>query len=395
MIGNNAGLSMLGGVDEKNLEEYPLFRRLIAIIKQYEELRHNNYFNDKIRAILRQPEKEFTLFRQDDGRWNFKPVAYQKHKIEGINHPSSKWNVDNEFDKQPVKLRIEPLMTVKPFNDPSSVVLADFSRTGEFNIFGNAPGVSGGIIKSSDKSKGSGASGLFSVTNTEVSPKEGLWIKMEKKYDPWLDISKNQALGVWIKGDGNGQLLNLRIESPKHLSNGARGDHFIKIDFTGWKYFELVEIESSEFSNYIWPDTGFYVYDSYRHTVLFNKVDKLQLWYNNLPAGKEVNCLVGTIKALQMVPLTINNPEISIGGEKIIFPVKMESGMYLEFQSQKDCKLFGPKGEFLQDIKIEGKIPELKNGENEISFTCKSSEELSSRVQVTVISVGNPLEKNN
>ena len=66
---------------------------------------------------------------------------------------------------------------------------------------------------------------------------------MEKKFEPGLDINKNQALGVWIKGDGNGELLNLRIESPKHLSNGARGDHFIKIDFTGWKYFELVEIE--------------------------------------------------------------------------------------------------------------------------------------------------------
>ena len=79
-----------------------------------------------------------------------------------------------------------------------------------------------------------------------------------------------QGIGVWVKGDGNGQLLNFRLESPKHLSHGARGDHFIKIDFTGWKYFELVEIESSEFSNYIWPDSGFYVYDSYRHTILFN-----------------------------------------------------------------------------------------------------------------------------
>ena len=110
MIGNNAGLSMLGGVDEKNLEANPLFRRLIAIIKQYEELRHKNYFNDSIRAILRQPGKEFTLFREEDGKWNFKPVAYQKHKVAGLTHPSSKWIVNNEFGKQPVKLRIEPLM---------------------------------------------------------------------------------------------------------------------------------------------------------------------------------------------------------------------------------------------------------------------------------------------
>jgi hypothetical protein len=71
----------------------------------------------------------------------------------------------------------------------------------------------------------------------------------------------------------------------------------------------------------------------------------------------------------------------------------MESGMYLELRSQTDCKLFGSKGEFLQDVKIEGKIPALKNGENEISFICKGPESVNSRVQVTVISEGNPLEK--
>ena len=67
MIGNNAGLSMLGGVDQKTLEENPLFGRLIPIIRQYEELRHRRYFSDSVRSILRQPGKEFTLFQEDNG----------------------------------------------------------------------------------------------------------------------------------------------------------------------------------------------------------------------------------------------------------------------------------------------------------------------------------------
>ncbi|MFA5814539.1 MAG: hypothetical protein WC865_02850 [Bacteroidales bacterium] len=393
MIGNNAGLSMLGGVDEKNLDANPLFRRLIAIIKQYEELRHKNYFNDTIRALLRQPGKEFTLFREENGEWNFKPVAYQKHKVAGPDHPTSHWIVNNEFGLQPVKLRIEPLMSVKPINDPANVVLADFLQPGEFSNEGSAAGVSGGIKTSTEKPNEAIASGLFSARVPETSPGEGMWIKMEKKFEPWLNINNNQALGVWVKGDGKGQLLNFRIESPSHLSFGARGDHFVKIDFTGWKYFELVEIASSEFSNYIWPDSGFYVYDSFRHTVQFNNVDKLQLWYNNLPAGEEVNCMIGTIKALPMVPVTIHNPCITIGSEKIIFPVRMESGMYLEFRSQTDCKLFGSKGEFLQDVQVDGKIPVLKNGDNKISFACRAPVGVNSRVQVTVISEGNPLEK--
>ena len=392
MIGNNAGLSMLGGVDKKNLEENPLFARLTAIIKQYEELRHQNYFGESTKALLRQPGKEFTLFKEESGKWNFKPITWQKHKVEGLTHPSSAWTVNNEFETQPVMLRIEPLMSVKPFNDRANVVLADFSNPGVLTHEGSAETVSGGIDASSEKAAEGGKSGRFFASSTEAGSREGMWIKMEKRFTPGLDINNNQALGVWIKGDGNDQLLNIRLESPKHLSHGARGDHFIKIDFTGWKYFELVEIESAEFSNYIWPDSGFYVYDSFRHTVLFNNIDKLQLWYNNLPSGKEVSCLIGTIKALPMVPVTITDPAIIIGGRKLTFPVKMASGMYLEFRSKDNCKLYGPKGEFLQDVKIEGDIPELAEGDNDVKFTCNGPTGINSRVQITLISEGKAIE---
>jgi hypothetical protein len=392
MIGNNAGLSMLGGVDKKTLDENPLFRRLVPIIKQYEELRHKNYFNDTIRSLLRQPGKEFTLIQDGSGKWNFKPVAYQKHKVAGVNHSSVRWTVHNEFGSQPLMLRIEPQMSVKPYNDPANVILADFSEPEKFTTGGNADGVSGGIKKSSEKLKGMEACAIFSARSMGSSPQEGSWIQMEKRFDPWLNLDKNKGLGVWIKGDGNGELLNFRIESPKHLSSGARGDHFVKIDFKGWKYFELVEIESSEFSNYIWPNSDFYVYDSYRHAVLFNSVDKLQLWYNNLPAGKEVTCLVGPVKAVPLVPISIENPAVTIGNEKIVFPVKMESGMYLEFRSRTDCKLYGPRGEFLKDIIIAGTIPTLKAGDNELNFMCDSPLGISARTQVTVIGEGKPLQ---
>lgn len=392
MIGNNAGLSMLGGVDEETIHDNPLFGRLVPIIRQYEELRHKNYFNDTVRSQLRQPGKEFTLFQQDNGKWNFKPVSYQKHKVSDQKDQSSKWTVKNEYNSQPVKLRIEALMSVKPYKNPGNIVLTGFSSQNDFLLQGSASGVSGGITRADEKTANGEDCGIFSAKSLGKSPIEGSWIKMEKKFEPWSDLSKNQALGVWIKGDGNDELLNLRLESPKHLSNGARGDHFVKINFKGWKYFELVEIESSEFTNYIWPDSGFYVYDSYRHTILFNSIDKLQLWYNNLPADKDVKCTIGPVKALPMVPVDINNPSISIGTMKIVFPVKMESGMYIEFKSFSDCKLYGPKGELIKEIVPEGNVPVLSSGNNEIVFSCGDTGDISSRVQVTVISEGDPLK---
>jgi len=391
MIGNNAGLSMLGGADKNTLETYPLYKRLLPVIKQYEELRHKNYFNDTIRAKLRQPGKEFTLFQDKDGIWKFKPVAFQRHKVAGTDHPSAKWTVSNEFYSQPVRLRIEALMSVKPFNAPENVLLADFTKPGEFVLKESAGGVSGELINAKEKVNGINNTGVFSAISSGESVREESWIKMEKTFDPWLNLQNNQALGVWIKGDDNGELLNLRIESPSHISLGARGDHFIKMDFNGWRYFELVEIESSEFNNYLWPDEYFNVYNSYFYTVKFNTVDKLQLWYNNLPSGKKVSCNIGPVKALPIIPITINNPSVTIGEEKIVFPVKMESGMFLELNSEDDCKLYGSKGELLQEVNIKGEIPSLQSGINEIFFSCEGLKGISSRVQVTVISEGDPL----
>lgn len=392
MIGNSAGLAMLGGFDEKTLNENPAFKRLNRIIKQYEELRHQNYFSENIRKQLRQPGKDFSLFQAADGKWNFKPMSYQKHKVAGLDHPSANWEVMNEYDAQPVKLRIEPLMSVKPYDDPANIILSDFSGTVKFTNDSTAKGVIGELKIAAEKLSTGEMTGMFTATSSGESQREASWLKMEQKFEPLLNLNNNKALGVWVKGDGNGELLNLRIESPHHISHGASGDHFIKIDFTGWKYFELVEIESSEFSNYIWPapysSSSFYVYDSYRHEVAFDKVDKLQLWYNNLPVGKKVETLIGPVKALPLVSTAIVNPAVMIGDEKIVFPVSMESGMYLEFRSSTDCKLYGSKGEFLKDVPVQGKIPVLKEGNNNLSFTCDLITGLNPRVQVTIIGEG-------
>jgi len=392
MIGNDAGFSQLGGVDKKTLEEIPLFKRSTEIIKQYEDLRHLDYFSDSTKSLLRQPGKEFTLFQEENGRWNFKPIAYQKQKVVGIDHPSAVWTLNNEFKSQPIKLRIEPLMAVKPYGDSLNIVLNDFLEPSSFRKEINAEGVTAEITQSDEKTNHVESSGVFFGESNGDSPSEGSFINMEHKFDSLLDLSNNQALGVWIKGDGNGQLLNLSIRSPVHISHGAHGDHFVKIDFKGWKYFELVEIESSEISNYIWPDDSqFYVYDSYRHTVDFKHVERLQLWYNNLPQGKKVNTIIGPVKAIPMVANAIENPSVSIGEETLVFPIKMEPGMYLEFNSLDDCKLYGSKGEFLGEVKVQGSIPEVQAGENQVRFSCEGQEGVNPRVQVTIISEGMPL----
>ncbi len=386
LIGYDASLSLLGGYEKKEVDLNPSFRKLNAIIKQYEELRRQHYFSEKIKEKLREPGKEFTL-KRENGKWNFKPASYRKHRILGSDSSSEKWQSYNSFKAQPLKLRIHALMSVESYNDSSAKLLAGFSGANEFSNAGAAPGVTGNLAPSAD----SISCGKFIASSSGASPQTGAWIKMEKKFDPWLDLHNQQGLGVWIKGDGNNELLNIRLESPYHLSTGAKGDHFIHVDFKGWKYFELVELESSETFNYHWPDSN--IYQSHMFSIQFANIDKLQVWYNNLPANKEITTLIGPVKALPLVNSTIENPSIDIRGKKIVFPVKMESGMYLEFNSMNDCKLYSSKGELLANVVPIGQAPSLKKGKNTISFSCDNRGRVRPRTEVTIISEGEFLKE--
>jgi hypothetical protein len=92
-----------------------------------------------------------------------------------------------------------------------------------------------------------------------------------------------------------------------------------------------------------------------------------------------------------MVEGTIDNPAIMVGEKKVVFPVKMESGMYLELKNEGECRLYGPRGELIKEVKIEGEIPQLQKGENTISVSGKGAEGINTRLQVTLISEGKPL----
>ena len=92
-----------------------------------------------------------------------------------------------------------------------------------------------------------------------------------------------------------------------------------------------------------------------------------------------------------MAPVKIENPEVAINGQKITFPVTMETGMFLELKSGQDCKLYSPAGKVTQEVVPNGNVPVLKSGENELTFSAYTADKVSTRMQVTVSAEGKPL----
>ena len=376
-LGTDAGLALMG-IDPDNQNGVPALPRLGAIIRRYEDLRHSGKVPESIKTRLRVPGDEFLLTGSLQEGWQFRPAQYVKHKVESAEPWSSRWKAANKFAAQPLRLRIEALMAAGPYEDPSNPMLADFAAPGDFAQRAAAAGVTADLKPSKDQIKIGAASGCYTATNAGPS-RPGSWAKCEKTFAPPQNLDAHQALGLWVYGDGQGEVLNLQLRSPSHLVSGI-GDHYITVDFTGWRYFELIEPEGDRYADFRWPYGD--IYSIYRESVRFDQVETVGLWYNNLPPGKPATCYLSPIKAMPLVASRLVHPTVTIGAQAITFPVEIPSGHYLELIEAGNCKLYGPTGETLREITPQGTIPTLQPGENEIAFqtqTPAQSQSASSR----------------
>jgi hypothetical protein len=200
-------------------------------------------------------------------------------------------------------------------------------------------------------------------------------------------LKGQQALGLWVEGDGLGEILAIRLESPRHLAFGAVADRYLTVDFTGRRLVALVETESARWSDYVWDD-GKSAYNVYRETIDFGAVESVSVGFQNLPPGKEAKCRLGPVKALPMVPGTVKNPTITINGTAVELPVEMTSGCWVELDGPETGTLYGPKGERLQAVGPGVPWPMLQAGDNAVQFSCSPGTGPSPRVRVTVFCRG-------
>ena len=387
LIGWDAGISLTGGIDHDRLSAVPLFRRAVDVLRTCEELRRDNTFDETVKAQLRQPGKEFSLIRDDSGNWQFCPSVCKSHVASCAEPWSLAWTVENPFAEQPARFRLEALMAAGSYDDPNNIILADLSEPSQFT---GPPHTAAGVTASlASAADGAGQAGVFAATNSGKVPRNAAWTRLDRKFEPCLNLKGREALGLWIEGDGQGQIIAIRLESPRHISYGAVADRYITVDFTSQRQFTLIETESASWSNYVWND-GKGLYNAYRETIDFGTVESVSIWYNNLPKGQEARCVIGPVKALPMVACTVRNPTILVNGKSVIFPVEMPSGSYLEFNADGACMLYGSKGEAITPVSPEGEIPLLLTGENQIGFSCGAANGPAPRVKLTVISHGKP-----
>lgn len=385
-IGNNVGFS-LQGVNPKNYAENATLQRLGTLIRNYETVRYANTFPESVKARLRVPGEEFTLDQTVDGKWRLRPARYDKHRVTSFSGGYAAWGVTNAFKKQPLRLRLEVLMSAEPYESTNAITMAGFTDQADFAAKNQASGVTATVVSTAEQVKVGAASGLLVATNARPE-RSATWASFTKTFEPPLNLGGDRAMGVWVYGDGQGEVLNFQLRCPSHVVAGL-GEHYVAVDFTGWRYFELVESEGERHADYGWPYGG--LYDIYRERVDYRRIEKLTVWINNLPANGAVKCYLSPVCAIPLVKAKIHNPRVTVGAKTLVIPTDLESGSYLELNAQDDCKVFSPDGKLLHEVKITGEVPELAAGTNQVRFDCDRDPGVKPRVRVTTITTGDPL----
>ncbi|MGC8845831.1 MAG: hypothetical protein ACP5QY_08265, partial [Candidatus Hydrogenedens sp.] len=370
-LATNSSLSYVAGFTPKNLNS-DKFQRFATIARKYEELRLKNIVPEPVKEQLGKLGKEYTLNTNENENFRFLPIVYSKHIVTD-NETANKFIVNNPYAPQPLKMRIEALLAMDTEDSPDNNALADFNNANEFSNAETQKGVSATLQYPVTGREDERLKAILHANNTDTE-QERSWAIFRKDFKDMIDCS-NKGIGIWVKGDGQGEILNFQISAPKHLIGGF-ADHYITVDFTDWRYFELVEPESYQLTHYEWQHTRMrkdflsgasdimsFAYPMYHYWVNFKNIATLTIGINNIPTGKSVEVGIGPIKSIPLKPTKVKNPAIQIGDVKLTFPVEIESGSYIEFLSRDHSKLYDTKGAFVSDIPLHGKIPLIQQGE--------------------------------
>ncbi|HNX34141.1 MAG TPA: hypothetical protein PKM57_05900 [Kiritimatiellia bacterium] len=389
----NLGLDAAMSIQGVNVSHGPLpfhIEKQFTLLGWYEHLRLARYFDAQTVARVAVPGEEFRLRQNRDGLWQFTPVTMTAHRISSLGNGSEAWTVCNAREEQPLSARIEALYAVAPYDSPQRKMLVGTDDFVAFQTSSAAAAVTLRVAEETADTRG-GARNLRLLAENRGGSSTGAWARAVLTFPaPYRNLGGTGAFGVWVKGDGSGALLNLQLGTPREFMH-ALSDHYVTLDFKGWRYVELLvrERDVERMDDYVWPYGG--AYDVYRNTLDMTHVSQVSLYVNDLPAGGKCDVTVSPVMALPSRPALLREPVLTVNGRTLALPFTLSSGDFAELEPDGVCTHYSEKGDPLaRFICGAGGPPALRAGPNTLLFSCVPPSNVSARAEVTVSAFGAP-----
>jgi hypothetical protein len=387
----NLGLDAAMSIQGVNVSYAPLpfhIEKQLTLLGWYEHLRLARYFDTQTVARVGVPGDEFRLRQNPDGTWTFTPVKMEAHRISALGNGSEKWTSRNAYAGQPLCARIEALYAVAPYDSPKRIPLADAADFASFKTQTASTALSISLTEETADTRGNSRN-LHVHAENRSDTRVGAWARASLDFPaPYRNLGGAGAFGVWVKGDGKGALLNIQLGTPREFMH-ALSDHYVTLDFTGWRYVELLarERDVERMTDYTWPYGG--SYDIYRNPLDMSHISLVTFYLNDLPAGGSVDVTVSPVMALPTQSALIKNPALTVNGQTLTLPFTLSSGDFAELEPDGACTHYNDKGDPLARMRPAA-VPTLRAGENAIRFDCERPQGVSARAEVTLNAFGTP-----
>lgn len=339
--GKNAGWDAASAVLGADVTKGPLplgVLRQMTILGWYERPRVAGAFRREVLEGLRRERAEFRLRQDDDGVWRIRPVDVLVHRV--ADATSRRWQFSRTA-ASPAGVRVEALYTP----DDSEW------ETGETLVRGSDIGVFAATA----------------TTNRSVSfpgPR-------------YRDLKGKTGFGLKVRGDGSGALLNIQFRGAPQYGQSL-SEHYVKLDFTGWRYFSFLDRErdSASAADHVWPyDTSDRVCGTLLDSAHLAGVD---FWLNDIPAGGKATVEVSDVRLLSERKIPLGRGCLTLNGKSMPLPFPLEAGEYAELEEGAWVR-YSAEG-----VPLERKVSDgaaLATGLNELVFA-------GGRAEVTVFALG-------
>ena len=355
--------------------------RQMTVFGWWERARMARAFADGLQERLKPEGAEFRLRQDRSGEWMATP--FETHVFRSGDASRRAWKVASQGRRR-AELRVEALYGASDFEGGTPML-----KPGAKLDVETAVGVSARVGDGSDPVHGRTL--VVEAANSRGEA-NGAWV-VASEFHKYPNLARvDGAMGCWVKGDGSGALLNLRLRLHRYSSR-AICEHYARLDFTGWRYlvFLLRERDAAAFSKMKWDVSGDWklcrsVYNSPIWSV-GPIVEKVQVCLNDVPPGGKTRVELGELRSLKVTSPAIESPVVTVNGRAYELPFRMNAGDYAEL-SDGAWVLYDEQGGPKRRVAAAGSEPVLAAGENALAFGAKAPD---ARAEVTVFAFGEPV----
>ena len=374
--GKNAGHDLAMAIEGLDVRPLPFgIRRQLTLLGWYEKPRLAHAYRPAVTNYLAGERTEGRLRQGSDGHWRFVEAEIVPHRA---GSPESRAWTRPSDRKRPVALRVEALYHGTPTNGPSLLASADFAGMKTKA----AAGLTVACAPSEDAAHGRTL--RLTAANKSVGDRTAAWVSAAASFAfPGRNVGKDVAgFSVWVKGDGSGALLSVVLSNVPDFAV-AFSEHYLKLDFTGWKRvdFLLRERDAGERYRYKWP-FGSFPSPVYINGIKPDHLGGVTFYLNDIPQGASAAVEVGEVTPLLQTPGRIEKGAVEVNGARFVLPFALASGEYAELDGGAWTR-YSELGVPVERVAASAQ-PVFAAGENRVSFAAEEG----ARAEVTTFAFG-------